>query len=109
MDADPGGGGGGGGGGTVRWFAGAAGGGGGGGGGGTWANGAAGSRGARPPPATNVATSARVTAQPGDRGSSTCGSLRIRRTRPSNDPPVAATAMSVDPTRHDSSSASARA
>jgi hypothetical protein len=52
---------------------------------------------------------ASVTAQLGDGGSSTIGTRRMRRTRSIRDPPVAATAITGDTVRHDSSSASARA
>jgi hypothetical protein len=48
-----------------------------------------------------------VTAQLGDRGSSPLGTRRMRRTRSSSDPPVAANAIVVDEVRHISSSASA--
>jgi hypothetical protein len=50
-----------------------------------------------------------VTTQLGDRGSSVTGTRRIRRTRSSSDPLVAASASIVDAVRHDSSSASASA
>jgi len=60
-----------------------------------------------PAPAVNTSVSTSVTAQLGDRGSLEMGTRRIRRTRSSSDPPVAAIAIVVDTVRQLSSSASA--
>ena len=48
-----------------------------------------------PAPAVKISVSASVTAQLGERGSSVIGTCRIRRTRSSSDPPVAAIAIVV--------------
>ena len=62
-----------------------------------------------PAAAVNSAVSASVAAQLADRGSSLIGIRRMRRTRSSSDPPVAAIAIVAVSMRCDSSSASASA
>jgi hypothetical protein len=62
-----------------------------------------------PAPAVNTIVNASVTAQLGDRGSSGTGIRRMRRTRSTSEPPVAAIAIDRDDVRQLSSSASARA
>ena len=60
-----------------------------------------------PAPAMKIVVKATVAAQLRDRASSPIGTRRMRRTRSSNDPPVAARAIDADAARQVSSSASA--